>query len=98
MAVEEGAFLHAVSGRPVQRPPSEARGPRDTLLKVSTYGREQEVNHEDLELPVMGQLGAMLEKEVLDSKLRCSVLSMMRLKGKTEVFADSFIQKIGFQE
>lgn len=40
----------------------------------------------------------MLEKEVLDSKLRCSVLSMMRLKGKTEVFADSFIQKIGFQE
>lgn len=58
MAVEEGAFLHAVSGRPVQRPPSEARGPRDTMLKVSTYGREQEVNHEDLELPVMGQLGA----------------------------------------
>lgn len=58
MAVEEGALLHAVSGRPVQRPPSEARGPRDTLLKVSTYGREQEVDHEDLELPVMGQLGA----------------------------------------
>lgn len=40
----------------------------------------------------------VLEKEVLDSKLRCSVLSMMRLKGKTEVFTDSFIQKIGFQE